>query len=202
MTTEPAGVELTVKGFEQAQKLVCEFEAQQQPPSLIVTSSYIRTKQTAEPIIKRFPYVPHEEWPVHEFTYLALTKNRYTTREERRPDVEAFWQRLDPNYCDGAGAESFIDFIKRAQTVVNWLEMCQDEFIAIFSHEQFIRAVWWLVTRKKGIQAEFITTEDMQDFKHSLHDPMPNATIWHVPAEEFCSTFSRKQESTRELALV
>src|SRR5437660_3505458 len=83
-TTEPVSIKLTKKGLEQAQNIAAMFE---EPPSLIVTSSYIRTKQTAWPTIKSFPETPQEEWPVHEFTYLSLAYRQYSTIQQRQPLV-------------------------------------------------------------------------------------------------------------------
>ena len=47
-TSDVALIELTEKGHQQAQKVASAFT---QAPSLIVTSPYIRTKQTAQPTI-------------------------------------------------------------------------------------------------------------------------------------------------------
>ena len=43
-------------------------------PSLIVTSLFLRTQQTAAPTIERFPDVPVEVWPIEEFTYLQPSR--------------------------------------------------------------------------------------------------------------------------------
>jgi phosphohistidine phosphatase SixA len=37
-------------------------------PGLIVTSPYLRARQTAAPTIERFAKVPTEIWPIREFT--------------------------------------------------------------------------------------------------------------------------------------
>lgn len=49
-----ARITLTKKGLRQARKVA---EAWTEPPSLIVTSPYLRTQQTAAPTIERFPSV-------------------------------------------------------------------------------------------------------------------------------------------------
>src|SRR5947199_2089152 len=74
-TTDPMHIALTPKGQRQAQQIAQFFP---RPPSLIIASHYIRTQQTAEPTCARFPWVPREIWPVHEFTYLALDTDRKT----------------------------------------------------------------------------------------------------------------------------
>lgn len=64
----PAAPPLTPLGIEQARYVAGAFSER---PNLIVTSPYVRTQQTAQPTLERFPDVPQEEWPVQEFTYLA-----------------------------------------------------------------------------------------------------------------------------------
>ena len=49
--------------------------------------------------------------------------------------------RSDPAFVDGAGAESFLDFIARAQAFLGGLSDHPAKNIAVFSHGQFINAV-------------------------------------------------------------
>ena len=141
-TSDVTLIELTEKGHQQAQKAASAFT---QAPSLIVTSPYIRTKQTAQPTIERFASTPQAEWFVHEFTYLSLDRRHNTTALERLPMSEAYWERCDPNYVDGVGAESFADMIQRVQDFRQKIYRLEDEFTAIFTHETFIRAFLWLM---------------------------------------------------------
>ena len=108
-TSDPATISLSPKGFEQANSIVQKFTG---CPELIVTSPHIRAKQTAEPLIKNYPNVLHEEWGVQEFTYLSPAKCQNMTRDERLPMVKRYWELSNPLYCDGPGAESFSEFIK------------------------------------------------------------------------------------------
>src|SRR5438477_8698923 len=66
-TSDPAGIPLTERGKAQAGHLAAAIP---RSPTMIVTSGYARTKLTARPTLERFPNVPHQQWPVHEFTYL------------------------------------------------------------------------------------------------------------------------------------
>ncbi|HSF76605.1 MAG TPA: phosphoglycerate mutase family protein, partial [Microcoleus sp.] len=50
----------------------CIPTAVKQTPDLIVTSPYLRTQLTAQPLIEKFPHTPVEVWQVQEFTYLGL----------------------------------------------------------------------------------------------------------------------------------
>src|SRR5213083_102674 len=104
----PETIALTGKGFEQARYIPSIFA---KAPALIVTSPFLRTKQTAETTIAAFPEATIEEWNAQEFTYLSLVKYADTTMEFRRPFVKAYWDKCETEYCDGDGAESFSAFI-------------------------------------------------------------------------------------------
>lgn len=111
-TTSPTSVPLTLKGREQAQVVAQYFSEQ---PELIVHSPYIRTFETATPLIKRFPETKVEIWPIQEFTYLNTKLNSGTTAAERKGSADAYWSKLDPSYIDGYGAESFSQMISRVR---------------------------------------------------------------------------------------
>lgn len=111
-THDHASIPLTALGEEQAKKLSARIDVR---PNLIVVSSFRRAQQTAEPLREKFPDVPVEIWPdTAEFTYLSPARCRGTRRTERLPWVKAYWQKQDPRYCDGAGAETFHDLVTRA----------------------------------------------------------------------------------------
>jgi probable phosphoglycerate mutase len=151
-TISPASVRLTSRGRKQAECIARAFTTQ---PDMIITSPYIRTKQTAIPTIERFPRSLQREWQVQEFTYLSPSEYQNTTIEQRRPLARAYWQRMDPFYMDGEGAESFSQFIHRVQETLTKLTTLENEFIAIFSHEQFIRAILWILYMGEEWIAEF-----------------------------------------------
>lgn len=140
-TEHPVQSELTAQGFAAAQHLPGVFT---QAPDLFVVSSYVRAKQTAVPTLERFPTVPQEEWPVHEFTYLDTNHYRGTTGSERAPVAQAYWQRNDPLHNEGDG-ESFADLVHRVQGIITRLRQHPASFIAIFSHGLFLRALVWYV---------------------------------------------------------
>lgn len=80
-TSDPATIALTLRGRGQAEQIAQSYTAR---PSLIVVSPFERTRQTAAPLIARFPQVRVEEWPVQEFTYLEPSRCINTTGAERR----------------------------------------------------------------------------------------------------------------------
>ncbi|OPZ77786.1 MAG: bifunctional RNase H/acid phosphatase [Alphaproteobacteria bacterium ADurb.Bin438] len=134
-TDNPASIPLSENGIVQAKEIANNFIIK---PDLIVTSSYIRTLQTATPLIKKYPDTPVETWDVHEFTYLCPKTCVKTTTEERKPRVDKYWEKNDPDYIDGEGAESFNQFLQRVQNLINTNH--EDKFIVVFTHELFINA--------------------------------------------------------------
>lgn len=173
-TSDPALIFLSPGGHEQAERLVDKLAS---PPELVVTSHYIRTQQTAEPVIKKYPHAPCEEWGIHEFTYLSPGKCKNTTRNERLPMVKQYWDSCDPSYCDGPGAESFGDFINRVKATINKIQERKEQSIVLFSHGQFIAALLWLVNNK----ISEVTSEKMREYYCWLQKKLlPNAGIAEV----------------------
>lgn len=133
-------IPLTEAGHEQARKVSKAFE---RAPDLIVTSTYRRAIQTAEHTMARFPNVPVESWDMHEFTYLSLAGP--TTFHDRRPLAHAYWERYDPDFIDGDGAESFAQFMGRVKNMHENIQQRrgQFQFIAIFGHGFLMKAMLW-----------------------------------------------------------
>lgn len=136
-TSTMAGIQLTDRGHCQAQEIAARFVV---APSRFVVSSYLRTQQSAAPSIARFPTVPVETWPIHEFTYLAASQYDGTTSAERLTGVANYWERCDPNYRDGLGSETFEEFVQRVDQFIVRLQATSDLDLAVFTHGHFIRA--------------------------------------------------------------
>ena len=141
-TSSPADIPLTDKGVEQANHIAAYFE---EPPDVVVTSPFLRAQQTAAPLLRRFPNVATEQWDVQEFTYLAPERCHNTTYTQRKPMAAAYWARGEPGYCDGPGAESFADFVLRVRGTNHRIATQEAEFVAVFTHGQFIQACMWLM---------------------------------------------------------
>jgi 2,3-bisphosphoglycerate-dependent phosphoglycerate mutase len=170
-TFESATIKLTDKGHQEAKQVADSFTRQ---PSLIVTSPYIRTKQTAQPTIERFPSAPESEWLVQEFDYLSVERRSNTTLEQRRPMAKAYWEKYDPFYVDGEGAESFAAVISRGQDLQNKILHLDEEFVAVFTHRLFMGIfLWSLLTNPIEISSESI--RQARAFLDSV--PTPNGAI-------------------------
>ncbi|MEM7347754.1 MAG: histidine phosphatase family protein [Chloroflexota bacterium] len=172
-TSNPATIPLTPKGKTQAQQIVAQIK---QTPTLIVTSPYLRTQQTAQPTLDKFSQVPHETWPIQEFTYLAPARCQQTTNAERRPWVEAYWQQADPFYVDGVDAESCGMLIERVNTTFDRLENYpSDAFIILFCHGHFMKAAkWW----RQTLQSELTSAKVKEFWSFASTFEISNGTIF------------------------
>ncbi len=133
----PAGIPLTPLGHQQAHELAAKLPE----PELIIVSSYLRTQQTAQPLIARFPQVPVETWEVHEFTYLNPEQYAGTTEAERCIHAREYWSRCDHDWRDGGGAESFADLIQRIDLTLAQLRQHEGKRVIVFTHGYFIKAL-------------------------------------------------------------
>lgn len=137
ISSDPGAIPLTEKGHQQA---IAVSKIMPEIPSLIVVSPYIRTQQTAQPTLRRFPQVENQKWDIQEFTFLSPEVCRNTTASQRRPWVKEYWKRNDPFHRHGEGAESFADLLLRVQDTFRRIEKIEDGYVLIFSHGQFMRA--------------------------------------------------------------
>lgn len=142
-TAHPADSALTSVGEKEAKLIPPAF---QQAPDLIVVSPYLRARQTAVPVQTKFPTVSVEEWPVYEFTYLHPERYNGTTGSERASFAQAYWERNDPFEKEDGGGESFAELLLRTRNTVSCLAENSANFIAVFSHGLFLRAVLWYLT--------------------------------------------------------
>jgi len=167
------GIPLTELGHRQAEHMVGAFA---DPPRFIVTSPYLRARQTAQPTIERYPEAPCEEWPVQEFSYLRALDGRATTSREREPEVRAYWERGDPQHAE-PGAESFAGLLSRVTSFLGRLGERDTGPVVVFTHGIFMRAVaWFLLT---GVADP--GPEDMRRFRTftSLY-PVPNCGVMEL----------------------
>ena len=177
-TTDPAKISLTGKGFEQA---ICVANAFKSQPDFIVTSPYLRTKQTARPLLERFNNIEQVEWMVQEFTYLSPLKCQNTTAQERRPLVNQYWERNDPFFSDGIGAESFADLLKRVEYFIEQVKLPENKSIAVFSHGQFIRAIIWR-SLNGNTDVSPLAMKQFRNFMTSFE--IPNASTVKIRVEK------------------
>jgi broad specificity phosphatase PhoE len=171
-TSIPGNIPLTSYGREQAQALsdLITFA-----PHLFVVSPYIRTQQTAEPVLRKFPNVPLEIWPIHEYDFLSPIQCADRTVEQRKPWVKNYWDQCEVSYVHGEGAESFALFKNRVLECVKRLENSEHEFIIVFAHGHVMRAIWQYFITKNTV----IDNDCMRYFRDKMkYLPVSNTGIF------------------------
>ena len=138
-TVRPHLTELTAVGEAQARLTAAALPE----PRLIAVSPYHRARATAQPFIERWPAVSRVEWPVQEFTFLDPSAWDDTTALDRRPAVEAYWQRADPHGADNGGAESFAQLLERIDLVRHDCQTFAQGPIVVFTHGLFSKVFIW-----------------------------------------------------------
>lgn len=138
---DPGAIPLTARGEAQAMEIAGRIGGL---PDLIVTSPFLRARQTAAPTIARFPAAPVVSLPIQEFTYLSPSRCAGTTVLQRRPWAEAYWQAADPERLEGEDAESFSLFHRRVSDALLQLAGYRRQGlrdILVFGHGQFLQAI-------------------------------------------------------------
>jgi broad specificity phosphatase PhoE len=167
-TGDPATIPITETGMRQAERAANLISVR---PAVIVVSRYSRTVQTAAPLLKRFPGVPVECWPVEEFTYLNISACVGTTYAERGRLRDAYWSRCDPLWADGPGCESFTDFIARVRGFEQALSIREaDDIVVVFTHSLIMQALLWLQQNSSG-KTDHASMQDFDGFKRSISVP-------------------------------
>lgn len=188
-TSTPRDIPLSEKGHVQARLLADSITDE---PELIVLSPYVRTGETARPLLKRFPDCPVETLPIQEFTYLAISRCRNTTYEQRKPMVEEFWTRCDPFYSDGDQAESLAELVGRAKEFLRRIPEMPGELVFVFTHEQFIKTLMWVVLNLgEKLDAEFVTS--FRNFSTSF--AIPNTAVMKMLLRDGVLTLGRIDSS-------
>jgi probable phosphoglycerate mutase len=171
LSADPGSAPLTLDGHRQARRVA---RVLADVPALIVTSPYLRARQTAQPTISRFPGATCQEWPVQEFTYLGHPHGRRgSTPGERQPYARAYWDRADPHHAS-PGAESFTGLLRRTAAFLDRLSAQKSGPVVVFTHGLFMRAVAWSLLTG-------ITTpgqDQMRSFRRFAdHYLIPNAGV-------------------------
>lgn len=111
----------------------------------LVVSPFLRALETAEEYRKLRSEVKCFVDPrICEYTYLRPAKCKGLTNAQRRPLRQDYWQRNDPYYVDGEGAESFLEFLMRAKSFYDDCAGLKGKHLAVFSHSQMINILLML----------------------------------------------------------
>ena len=173
VTHDFSQIELTPEGLRQASELA---DSWKETPSLIITSSFLRAVQTAQPTMNRFSNVPVDQWPVQEFTNLEPAIWNGTRPSDRIEAVDEYWRRQDPGFLDGPSTESFSSFLRRVEAAMIRLANLPHDRVLVFTHGYFMHAA--------RLHASFLDQTDaerMAQFRDAWQNqPIANCALFHL----------------------
>ncbi|TCM61155.1 broad specificity phosphatase PhoE [Acinetobacter calcoaceticus] len=140
----------------------------------VMISQYIRTAETAKPLLLKYRLDAETIEEIHEFSYLSEAKCANTNMQERKAWVDAYWAKMDIDYQDAADAESFAQFYARVAAFYQRLLELKTQYdhqnLAVFSHGQFLALLKILILHQPTLNQAL-----MQQFRFQiLHQPIEN----------------------------
>jgi probable phosphoglycerate mutase len=172
-TSNPTKIPLTQKSIVQGSLAASTLDF---VPDLIISSPFLRARQTAAPFVSRFG-VPEEIWPVvQEFVYVNFRDQVPMPPNQRTGPVADYWKQSDP-YERHSGGESFGEFWERVLDLERRINSYAASRLLIVSHGFFMICVSF-AWKKHGQLARAATPELMQVLRnhHTTHS-IPNCHV-------------------------
>ena len=169
-------IPLSAAGAQQAAKLMCRLPANRR----VFVSEMRRTHETAAPYYARYGIRPEILPCLNEFSYLPFAAVQGLDASARKPLAEGYWQRTDPHFRAGSGADTFAEFDGRISDFMHraWPELPHGSLL--FGHGIWIALLAW---RLSGNCVE--SGADMaafRAFQSSLH--VATASVWRLDGME------------------
>ena len=171
-TSDPSRIPLTARGQAQAEHVAMALDVR---PALVVTSTYLRTADTARPYCQRHGIEAHAHELTHEFVTLDPDLVAGTTGLERLPLINEYWSIGDPARRAGSNAEQFLEFAGRVDGFARQLSNLPDQTV-VFGHGMWFAMLIW---RTMGFPVN--TTQAMKAFRaFQIGLPMPNCCVYEL----------------------
>ncbi|MEL4444589.1 histidine phosphatase family protein [Acinetobacter baumannii] len=173
-TLSHASIALSQNGHKQAQALCSKLPVIDH----VIVSQYLRTHQTAAPLLEKYNLNFEVDKHLHEFSYLSERKCANTNMDDRKAWVNAYWEKMDYQYKDADDAESFEDLYMRVQAIHEKLKVLAENYVqknlTVFSHGQFLQLLMMQIQRPQPISKDL-----MQQFRYNLvYQPIRNTQFF------------------------
>lgn len=172
LTVEHHAIPLSSQGELQAEALATLLP---ENPSMIVTSSFHRARQTAAPYEKRVGLSASDHPLLHEFDNFDLALIAGMNGAQREPLREAYWQESNPNKRMGDAAETFAEFDQRVTEFMPFPQRLPDQAI-LFGHGMWIGMLIWKLLGFSS--SDSLGMKTFRRFQLGL--PMPNCAVYHL----------------------
>ncbi len=167
---EHTDIPLSTLGVSQALTLA---QLLQVDPSRVLTSKFLRARETAAPFCATAGCLAEIHPLLHEFETIDPDTIKGMTGEQRRPIADAYWKLGDPHERAGPRAETFAEFESRVTAFMGELTSLPDRCV-LFGHGMWMGLLFWKLT---GFSA--IDSRGMKAFRRfQLGLPMPNCAVY------------------------
>lgn len=185
-----AEIPLTPLGEAQAAALAQWLQKHAPPPDAIFVSPYLRTQQTARPFLEKNGLKAAVLHDLHEFNYLAFDNVAGKKFMALNRLAEAYWQRGDADYRDGADCDSFTTFYQRVMGIRAHFRTLPDGNYIAFSHGLWIGMLLWQLVGRSG--------NNMAHFRAFEQQVRPRNTETYLLRSDGQTESIAKVRSTRE----
>ena len=169
-------IPLSAEGAQQAAELACRLPANRP----VFVSEMRRTHETAAPYCARHGVRPEILPCLNEFSYLPFAAVQGLDAAARKPLAEAYWQRADPHFRAGGGADTFAEFDGRVSDFLHRAWPSLPHGSLLFGHGIWIALLaWWLSDNRAEAGADMAA---FRAFQSSLH--VANASVWRLDGTE------------------
>lgn len=158
-------VELTEKGLAQAQTLADEWL---EKPSQIYVSKFIRTTQTATPLMQKYDMEPVQFSGLNEFNTFGYEFVEGLIGEERLPLAIAYWDEADPDARRGETGQTYNEFCTQVSDFMPLLFTLEDNS-AIVGHGFWITQLMWQTLGFGSKVADSQSMKAFMKFHMALH---------------------------------
>ncbi|WP_017388994.1 histidine phosphatase family protein [Acinetobacter calcoaceticus] len=173
-TLSHASIALSENGHKQAQILCSKL------PEIdhVIVSQYLRTHQTAAPLLEKYNLTFEIDEHLHEFSYLSERKCANTNMDDRKVWVNAYWEKMEYQHKDAVDAESFENLYMRVQAFHEKLKVLAENYVqknlAVFSHGQFLQLLMMQIQQPQPLSKDL-----MQQFRYNLvYQPIRNTQVF------------------------
>ncbi|WP_241576042.1 histidine phosphatase family protein [Rosenbergiella collisarenosi] len=168
-------IELSPVGQQQALELATQFS---QKPTQVYVSEFIRTHQTAAPILDKFSLQSVILPCLNEFNVFGFDIVEGMTGAQRLPLAKRYWKACDPDANFGQGGQSFNEFCSQVRDFISLFT--QGEIVdhsLVFGHGVWFSVFSWL---QETNFTTSVTSAEMKEFVSYLTEHHPDNCSQHI----------------------
>lgn len=111
----------------------------------INVSKFLRTQQTAAPLVNKTGITPTVIDNLQEFDYLSFKKMQGIGLDKRWEMAQAYWLEKEPEALDGEDAESYQQFCERVTKVLEHFNTFKSGNHVVYTHGLWISMLIWQI---------------------------------------------------------